>query len=308
MTCQKGDNIHMELAPILLFTYNRPELTKKTIHALQQNVLAGESELFIFSDGPKDEGDFNQVRAVRNYIKTIGGFKKIEVYESAKNNGLANSIIAGVSQTINQHGRVIVLEDDLITSKIFLSYINQALNYYGDNPQIFSISGYSSVMEGLTEKDVYFTRRASSWGWATWKQQWDKVDWDVSDYQIFVRDRAARSKFNRMGSDMAVMLDRQMRGEINSWAIRWCYCQFRNSLYTVYPGISKISNIGFGAEATHTRDRFNRFKTILDTSDNTVFGFNDYIATDERFIRQFTRPFSISERIKYKLLNALPKF
>ena len=299
----------MPLAPVLLFTYNRLELTKKTVSALQRNSLAGESELYIFSDGAKDQKDADSVTQVRKYLKTVSGFRKIVIHESIRNNGLANSIISGVSQVINEHGKVIVLEDDLITSKVFLSFVNQALDHYKDNSRIFSVAGYTRAgMKGLNAKDVYFTQRASSWGWATWKEKWVDVDWEVKDYGSFAKDRAARNEFNKMGSDMAGMLDRQMRGEINSWAIRWCYYQFRNSLYTVYPAVSKISNIGFSEEATHTKDKFNRFRTELDNTDNTAFNFSNDIRLDEKIINQFTRPFSIPQRIKYKLLNTLPKF
>jgi hypothetical protein len=299
----------MQLAPILLFTYNRLELTKKTLSALQRNFLAGGSELYIYSDGAKNEKDADAVTQVRKYLKTVSGFRKIVIHESIRNNGLANSIISGVTRVINEHGKVIVLEDDLITSKVFLSFINQALEHYKDNSGIFSVAGYTRAgMKGLHANEVYFTKRASSWGWATWKEKWADVDWDVRDYGSFAKDRTARNEFNKMGSDMAGMLDRQMRGEINSWAIRWCYHQFKNSLYTVYPAISKISNIGFSEEATHTKDKFNRFRTELDDTDNTEFSFSNDLRLDEKIIKQFTRPFSIPERIRYKLLNTLPKF
>lgn len=298
----------MELAPILLFTYNRLELTKNTINALQRNFLSCESEIHIFSDGSKNENDLEKVKKIRNYLKTISGFKKIVIYESVKNNGLANSIISGVSQVINKYGKVIVLEDDLITSRTFLSFLNQALAYYEGNSEMFSISGYTNKLKRPNPNDVYFTHRSSSWGWGTWKDKWNKVDWEVGDYDIFVNDKKARKKFNQMGSDMAVMLDRQMRGAINSWAIRWCYHQFKNSLYTVYPAISKINNMGFNEEATHTKDRYNRFKTELDSTDNMIFNFTHNLKLDEDTLKQFIRPFSISERIRYKLLNTLPKF
>jgi len=113
-----------------------------------------------------------------------------------------------------------------------------------------------------------------------------------------------------MGTDMTSMLNKQMRGQINSWAIRWCYHQFKNSLFTVYPAKSKIDNIGFNRNATHTKGKFNRFKTELDNNSliNTDFNFSDNLSLNDKIIKQFTKPFTISERIKYKLLNALPQF
>ena len=202
------------------------------------------------------------------------------------------------------------MEDDLITSKNFLSFINQALIHYKDNSKVFSISGFTVNVNGLDTNDIYFTLRGSSWGWGTWKDRWDNVDWEVKDYDVFVKDKKARRAFNQMGTDMTSMLNKQMRGQINSWAIRWCYHQFKNSLFTVYPAKSKIDNIGFNRNATHTKGKFNRFKTELDNNSliNTDFNFSDNLSLNDKIIKQFTKPFTISERIKYKLLNALPQF
>jgi hypothetical protein len=297
----------MQLAPVLLFTYKRLAQTRQTISALQQNLLATESELFIFSDGPKTDNDRLAVQSVRDYLKTVRGFKKCTVLESSANKGLANSIIDGVTQLINKYGRVIVLEDDLVSSNNFLSFCNQALDHYKNNPRVFSIGGYSRPMVELDSRATYFTTRATSWGWATWKEKWLPVDWTVKDYSSFSGNSALRKAFNQMGSDMAGMLDRQMKGDINSWAIRWCYHQFKHGTYTVFPATSKILNIGFNGDATHTKERFHRFATELDESGNTSFLFSDDIRLDKKIIARFTKPYSIPERVKYKLLNAFVK-
>jgi hypothetical protein len=297
----------LENAPIILFCYNRLASTLQTVNSLKNNELAKDSLLYIFSDGPKHKEDERLILEIRNYLKTITGFKYIHIIESKENKGLAQSIIQGVTQVIDEYGKVIVLEDDLVTSTNFLSFINQALNHYQANEAIFSISGYTTPIKGLERNDVYFTQRASSWGWGTWKDRWDKVDWKVSDYDQFVVNKKARKTFNKMGTDMTGMLDKQMRGEINSWAIRWCYHQFRNDLFTVYPATSKIKNIGFNEEATHTKGKFNRFKTPLDDHNNQ-FNFSDDLSFNEEILSQFTKPFTFKERIKYRLLNALPKF
>jgi hypothetical protein len=296
------------MTPILLFTYKRLALTRQTIEALQRNLLAGQSELFIFSDGARAEHDLLKVQSVRDYLRTVTGFKKVTIIESEKNMGLAGSIINGVSNIINAFDQVIVLEDDLVTSRNFLSFCNQALDHYRDHPQLLSVGAYTRPIDGLAGNEVYFTRRATSWGWATWKDRWNRVDWEVSDFTRFSADRGQRKKFNEMGSDMAGMLDRQMRGEMSSWAIRWCYHQFRYSLYTVFPAVSKVINIGFTEDATHTKDKFNRFRTDLDDTDNTVFDLSNDVRLDKKIIKQFVKPYSIPERVKYKLLNALPGF
>ena len=292
------------LAPILVFTYKRLDTLKLAIASLQENKLASESELFIFSDAAKFEKDKAQVSKIREYIKTITGFKNVHITEAPNNKGLAKSIIEGVSEVINQYDKVIVLEDDLVTSRNFLFYMNQGLDSYKDHPKIFSIAGFSTV-KGL-EASVFFTQRSSSWGWATWKDRWNQVDWEVKDYDVFLQDKSSRDKFYKVGSDLPGMLDEQMHGKINSWAIRWVYYQFRNGLYSVHPAQSKVINIGFSTpEATHTKEKFSRFKTKLDVSDHFDFIFPQEIKTDDSILKQFAKPYSFIERIKYKIINTL---
>lgn len=294
----------MNLAPILLFTYKRLDTLKNTVNALKNNNLASNSDLFIFSDGSKNDKDYEYVASVRNYIKTIDGFKSINIKFSPQNYGLANSIISGVSKVLEDYDRVIVLEDDILTSNNFLDFMNQALEYYKNSNNIFSVSGYTPVISGLESDGVYFTKRASSWGWATWKTKWDLVDWDVKDYDIFSKSTKLKKEFNKMGSDMSFMLGRQMSGEINSWAIRWCYSQFRLDLYSVFPSVSKVINVGFDSEdATHTKEKSNRFLTKLDNSTKTTFIFNNHVKLDKKIVYQFTRPYSFKNRLLNKLMN-----
>lgn len=296
--------INQTLAPVLLFAYKRLDTLQQTVSALRENDLANETDLFIFSDAAKAKKDEPVISEVRAYLKTLKGFKCVKIFEALNNKGLAASIIEGVTQVIKDHGKVIVLEDDLVPSLNFLKYMNQSLDYYKDNSMIFSISGFSFIIKGLGEQDVYFTQRASSWGWATWEDRWHDIDWDVKDYDIFRQDIQQRRAFNRMGSDMSGMLDRQMKGKMDSWAIRWCYHQFKHQLFTVYPAISKVRNIGFVNGATHTKDLPSRYATNLDASSNSVFNFSDTVKLAPEIIRQFTAHYSIRNRIKYKIINS----
>ena len=138
-----------EIAPICLFTYNRLEETIQTVAALKNNFLANKSELFIFSDGAKNKNVEQKIKQVRKYLKTITGFKNITIYESSKNKGLANSIIDGVTKIIETYGKIIVLEDDLVTSPNFLNFMNQALEFYHYNNRIYSVSGYTLNLPSL---------------------------------------------------------------------------------------------------------------------------------------------------------------
>jgi hypothetical protein len=290
-------------APICLFTYNRLEETKKTVSALQKNFLASESELFIFSDGSQNENSLEKVDEVRSYLKTITGFKLLSIKESPINKGLANSIIDGVTLIIKLRGNVIVLEDDLITSPNFLDFMNAGLNFYKENNSVFSISGYTMKLPSLKKhkKDYYIGYRASSWGWGTWDRSWNDIDWDINDYLEFKKSFFSKNKFNKGGSDMSRMLNNQMQGKIDSWAIRWCYNQFKRSQYTIYPALSKIVSIGFGIDATHTK-KTNRFDNEIDLQLKTSFVFEEKLIEDKKLIKEFKSMFSILSRLKDKFL------
>lgn len=297
----------MILAPVVVFCYKRLDTLRKTIEALKQNPEAGLTHLIIFSDGPKKEADHLSVAMVRDYINHLDGFRMITTYFSEVNKGLAKSIIEGVTLVFEKYDRVIVLEDDLLTSNNFLNYMNQSLDHYEFNNRIFSISGYTSIIKNPDPSKVYFTRRASSWGWATWRNRWSSIDWEVKDYADFCIDAKARKAFNSMGSDLSGMLDKQMSGKINSWAIRWCYHQFKKDLYTVFPQVSRVRNIGFTPEGTHTVDHFNRFDTLLDQSSSTSFDFSDDVIIDKNIFRQFYSKYSVITRIRYRLLNSIAR-
>lgn len=256
----------MNLAPIVIFTFNRLEHTKKTIEALKKNDLAIDSEIYIFSDGPRNNEEVISVEKVRNYIKTIDGFKKINIIESKINKGLAKSVIEGVTDIIQKYGKVIVIEDDLVTSKHFLKYMNEALDIYQERPDIWSISGYTpniKIPKNYTD-EVYLIKRGASWGWATWKDRWKLNDWEIKDYNEFKKNIKLRKSFNEAGSDMSPMLNDQMKGRINSWAIRWGYNQFKMNMWTIYPIRSLVKNIGNDLSGTHTSIT-NKYNVILAT-------------------------------------------
>lgn len=246
----------MKLAPIALFVYNRPVHTRKAVESLLNNTLSSQSILYIFSDAQKREEDKSKVEAVRKYIYSIKGFKEIHLIERNENCGLAESIISGVTEVVNKYGTVIVLEDDLVISPKFLTYMNHLLNEYEFQPNIFSVTGYNhpkSLMKIPDNYlyDVYFNPRAASWSWGTWKDRWDKADWDVNDFEDFIQNKDLQKKFNYSGEDKSEMLMKQMRGEIDSWAIRWDYTHFKNDAFCVYPVKSYLDNIGNDSTGVH---------------------------------------------------------
>jgi hypothetical protein len=245
------------LAPVVVFVYARPEHTIQTIESLAKNVLANETEVYIYSDAARNKKDQQNVELVREYIDTLEKrnlFKSLHIIKSDANNGLARSVISGVTEIIEKHGKVIVVEDDLVSAPDFLQFMNDALDFYNDDNRIWSICGYTFKMKIPSDykHDIYLSYRGGSWGWATWKDRWEKVDWDVNDYPLFKNNRKLRALFNRGGRDMANMLDDQIHGRIDSWAVRWCYAQSKLDMLTVYPVISRIKNIGLDGTGTHS--------------------------------------------------------
>lgn len=242
----------MSLAPISLFVYNRLGHTKKTIEALRKNKLASESDLIIFSDAAKNETGAESVKVLREYLKTITGFKSIIIVERSENFGLAKSIISGVTEVISQYGKIIVLEDDLITSPYFLEYMNDALDMYEKDEEVISIHGYVyPVKQKLPE--TFFLKGADCWGWATWKRGWDLFESDGKKLLAEIKKRKVEKEFDFNGVYPYVqMLKGQILGFNNSWAIRWYASAFLNNKLTLYPGHSLISNSGFDDSGTHT--------------------------------------------------------
>jgi len=301
----------MNLSPIVLFVYNRKEHTKKTVEALQQNSLAKESDLFVFSDGAKKPENQKDVEDVRNYIKSIDGFKKIKIFESEKNLGLAKSIINGVTKIVNEYGKVIVLEDDIVTSKYFLEYMNRGLDIYEKDEQVISIHGYIyPIEEKLPE--TFFIKGADCWGWATWKRGWDLFESDGKKLLAELKEKKLIKEFDFSGSfPYSNMLKAQIAGKNNSWAVRWYASAFLKNKLTLYPKESLVYNIGLDKSGTHcgSEDIFNKTDTVDDIKIeiNKIEIKENSIArkTIENYYKTIKEPFSkkIIRKIKENFLQ-----
>ena len=273
----KNQNIR-QYAPVVVFAYNRPNHLRDTLEALNRCYNAEESNIYIFCDGPKTivTPEMIEVQKVVKEFEIISRFNMTKSYISEVNKGLASSVIEGVTSIIEEYGRVIVLEDDLICSPNFLLFMNQALEYYCDNEQIWSISGYifRTNLVKMIEKDVLFMGRASSWGWATWENRWKTIDWEVKDYSHFKYNIIKRLKFAKWGRDLPIMLDQQVNANINSWAIRWVYEQSKQNKYSVYPVRSLIENKGADGSGEH-KSNTDAFSTVMDSGDKKIFKFEE---------------------------------
>ena len=241
----------MTFAPIILFVYNRHAHTRQTVEALQKNVLSNDSNLIIYSDAAKTELQEESVREVRDYIGQIDGFKSVTIIERETNFGLARSIIAGVTATVSKYGRIIVLEDDLVTSPYFLTYMNEALEKFSDDDRVVSIHGYVyPVDQALPE--AFFLPGADCWGWATWQRGWACFNSDGQSLLDQLKRRNLIRAFDFNGAySFSKMLDAQINGTNDSWAVRWYASAFLAGKLTLYPGRSLVHNIGFDGSGEH---------------------------------------------------------
>lgn len=291
-------------SPLVLFVYNRPRHTEQVLTALCRNSLAPDTHLYIFSDAPKDEEATGGVHEVRSLIHDLQGFRRIDVVEQEQNLGLARSIIEGVTTVVNRHGHAIVLEDDLITSPTFLSFMNQALDVYRERRDILSITGFSfpAHFMGFSDRDsrVYLNIRPMSWSWATWQDRWNLVDWSISDYQEFIQSNSSIRAFNRGGTDLTDLLKLHMQGKIDSWYIRWAYHAYRSRLLTVYPAVSFVNNIGHDGTGVHCGSTTNYIFIHRELNKLKAVEMPENLTLDQATVDRFNRAFNIPFRSRLK--------
>lgn len=242
----------MPLAPILLFVYNRPEHVKRTLAALEQNILAKESELFIYSDAARSPQDKASVAEVRKIVRTaLPFFKQVNILERETNWGLARSIIDGVTTQINRYERVIVLEDDLIVAPYFLKFMNDALDTYQHEEKVGHIQA-CDFTQNASLPDTFLIKWTGSWGWATWKRAWKYFNPDGKALLEELQRRKLTYTFDFNGKyGYTRMLRRQTEGKNNSWAIRWNASLFLNDILSLNVGKSLVQNEGFDGSGTN---------------------------------------------------------
>jgi len=282
-------------APVVLFTHDRPDHTRRTLEALAANAGAEASDLFVYSDASATAASEELVRAVREYLRTVAGFRSVTVVEREKNMGLANSVIAGVTDVLSNADSVVVVEDDLVTTKSFLAFVNSALVTYKARAEIFSVTGYNYPLKMPPDyrEDVYLSYRGTSWGWGTWRDRWETVDWSVSDFAEFSRDARAQERFRRGGDDLPRMLEMQMAGEVDSWSIRFDYAHYKHDAFCVHPVRSKVQNIGFDGSGVHC-ETTDYYHVELDPSDRPLRLPPD-LAVDASVLRAFDEEFRPSQ-------------
>ena len=238
-------------APIALFAYARADHLRLTVESLLKNPECADTALYVFCDGPRNDAARPQTDAVRSYVDALQGFASVTRIYRGTNLGLAESIIRGVSEVVARHGRVIVMEDDLVVSAHFLAYMNRGLELYSDEARVASIHGYSYPVEEALPQ-TFFLRGADCWGWATWARAWRYFEPDGRKLLTALRDQKLTHAFDLGGAyPYTRMLRNQVEGKNNSWAVRWHASCFLADMLTLYPGKSLVNNIGLDGSGTH---------------------------------------------------------
>ncbi|MGI6242113.1 MAG: glycosyltransferase [Prevotella sp.] len=239
-------------APILLFAYNRPQHVKRAVASLLQNAEAHASDLYVFSDAAKTPLDEEAVQLVRMAIHNIEGFRRVTIVERKENWGLARSIIDGVTSIVNQYGRVIVLEDDLVVAPYFLRFMNEALDTYEDEPRVGHIQA-CDFTQSPRLPETFLIQWTGSWGWATWKRAWEKFNPNGKELLAQLYERKLNKRFDFNGKyGFTRMLRQQIEGKNNSWAIRWNASLFLADILSLNVGRSLVSNEGLDGSGTNS--------------------------------------------------------
>ena len=300
-----------KLAPLILFIYNRPVHTEKVLNALNSNVNADHSTLYIFSDGPKQNcshQDIENIRKTREIAKSVKWCNEVIIYESLTNKGLANSIIEGVTEVINKYGKAIILEDDIVPSHFFIQYMNQALDTYEHEMDVISIGGFNFFANDSSIPETFFIPIPDCWGWATWKNRWDLFEPDGKSLLNALKCKNLLEDFNLHGAyNFEQMLIDQINGKNNSWAIRWQAVAYLHNKLSLYPKYSVTKNIGFDEDATHgSAHNFNKTSVLADSPIKII---KQIVQTNADILKKMKiRYINMAPHSESKVLRIIKKF
>lgn len=252
--------VKLAYAPIVVFCYRRPDHLRRTLESLMLCDGFESSPVIVFGDGPKNPEQLDAVEQTRKTARTLLG-ERAEYHFRTQNAGLAPSVIAGVSDVVNRFGRAIVIEDDLELAPGFLTYMNRALERFADDDRVWQVSGYMfDVPEFRLRSEALFLPMTVSWGWATWKRAWDRFDPLATGWEQINNDPSLRRRFNLEGAyDYATMLNRQMSGQLDSWAVRWYWTVFKAGGMVLFPPSTLAHNHGLDGSGSHGRGLFRNF-------------------------------------------------
>ena len=305
-----------KLYPIILFTYNRPWHTEQVLQALEKNELADQSHLIVFVDGPKanaSEEQLKKIKQVRELVQSKKWCGSVEYHIAEQNIGCRNSIIAGITQVLSTYEAAIILEDDIVTSPYFLKYMNTCLNYYRVFKSVISISGYNLPPNRIKipneyKYDVYVSLRQQNWGWGTWRDRWESVDWDKNFIKDFIADKTLVEAFNRGGDDLSKMLQEEYEGKSDAWDIQFTFHHFKHHGVSIIPCKSYTNNVGLDSSGTHTINQHTSsfFNDLSMAAENPKL--LNIVYEDIRLINAFYNAYSAKKRpLWQKAINRLSR-
>lgn len=278
----------MTYSPIILFIYNRPDHTRQTLEALAANELADKSDLFIYADGPKEgasQEQLEKIRETRELARSKKWCKNVTVVESQKNKGLAASIISGVTEIANKYGRVIVLEDDIVTGRHFLEFMNEALDKYEGEKKVWHVAGWRDPVKRAKDGGSYFYPTMDCWGWATWADRWQHFKKDAAYYKSVFTDEM-KFHFNIEGAEPGnwQQIEDNIAGRINTWAIFWFATIFLQGGLCLAPTKSLVKNVGLDSSGVHCGESPKQI--IKGSIDYKVSRFPDELKITEKEYRK----------------------
>lgn len=304
----------LTLAPIVLFAYNRPAHTEKSLNALFCNDLANESKLFIFVDGPKQNAtpeEKEKIKKVRDIVVSKNWCKEVIIKIAEENITCRKSIINGINEVLSIHDSIIVLEDDIITSPYFLKFMNKALNYYKNRKSVYSISAHCPPVDKVIipknyEYDVFASPRIFNWGWGTWADRWNQLNWDKSFIPEFSTKKYQVQAFHRGGEDLTRMLLEEYEGKTDVWDVQFSYAHFANYAISIVPCLSYTTNIGLDGTGTHCS--LNKNYNIDITKAKIYPKFIDVLYLDSRIMNSIYSYFYPKNRAIYKrIINRISR-
>jgi GT2 family glycosyltransferase len=243
---------------VLLIIYNRPELTKKVMQAVR---LAKPERLYIAADGPRPHipADEQLCKNARKAAEEVIDWDcSVKTLYRNENLGCGKAVSGAISWFFSQEDEGIILEDDCLPHPDFFTFCKQMLDRYREHENIMHIGGTNfQEKKKCGPASYYFSAYVHVWGWASWKRAWRNYDFDISDVDAFIASKKLNHYFSRkiVRDYWSAIFRRMERHEIDTWDYQWVYAVWKKGAYAVIPQQNLVSNIGFGAGATHTTDQ-----------------------------------------------------
>jgi len=271
------------LAPVALYTYSRYEHFKRTVEALKQNFLAPHTTLYVVSDAPSIDAHKPAVENIRNYVDDLRGFREVVRVYRDKNLGLKLSPPMAEKAILSDHGMIINMEDDNISSRNYLDFVNGGLQHFEDDDSVFSVSGYAPPTAGTDGGgDFWFYPWNISWGYGLWKAKYDKFYPLVNRYPALKKAGVLAAQNRHGGLYVSDSLKRDYENKKYFPDAILCTEMFRQGARTVLPTVSKIQNIGQDGSGQSSNLLTDKYNVTLDQSGKRHFDFSREAASAQQ--------------------------